>query len=62
MKKVFLTLALVALVAVSCNKVTPSSKLTTVDSTAVQVDSVSIRFTLKIIDKRLVYSSLFSYI
>jgi hypothetical protein len=42
MKKVFLTLALVALVAVSCNKVTPSAKLTTVDSTAVQVDSVSI--------------------
>jgi hypothetical protein len=42
MKKVFLTLALVALVAVSCNKVTPSSKLTTVDSTKVQVDSVSI--------------------
>ena len=42
MKKVFLTLALVALVAVSCNKVTPSSKLTTVDSTAVQVDSVNI--------------------
>ena len=42
MKKVFLTLALVALVAVSCNKVTPSSKLTTVDSTTVQVDSISI--------------------
>ena len=42
MKKLVLTLALVALVAVSCNKVTPSSKLTTVDSTAVQVDSVSI--------------------
>jgi len=42
MKKIFLTLAVMALVAVSCNKVTPSSKLTTVDSTAVQVDSVSI--------------------
>ncbi len=42
MKKVFLALALMALVAVSCNKVTPSAKLTTVDSTAVQVDSVSI--------------------
>ena len=40
MKKVFLTLALVALVAVSCNKVTPSAKLTTVDSTAVATDSV----------------------
>ena len=42
MKKVFLVLAVMALVAVSCNKVTPSAKLTTVDSTAVQVDSVSI--------------------
>lgn len=42
MKKVFLTLALVALVAVSCNKMTPSLKLTTVDSTAVQVDSVDV--------------------
>ena len=42
MKKVFLTLALVALVAVSCNKVTPLPSLTTVDSTAVQVDSVQI--------------------
>ena len=45
MKKVFLTLALVALVAVSCNKVTPSSKLTTVDSTAVATDSVSVNTT-----------------
>ena len=42
MKKVFLTLTLVALVTVSCNKVTPSSKLTTVDSTEVQVDSVNV--------------------
>ena len=42
MKKVFLVLAVMALVAVSCNKVTPSSKLTTVDSTKVQVDSVKI--------------------
>jgi len=42
MKKVFLTLALVALVAVSCNKVTPPAKLTTVDSTTVAVDSVQV--------------------
>jgi hypothetical protein len=42
MKKVFLALAIMALVAVSCNKVTPPAKLTTVDSTAVQVDSVSV--------------------
>jgi hypothetical protein len=42
MKKIFLILAVVALVAVSCNKVTPSSKLTIVDSTEVQVDSVNV--------------------
>ena len=42
MKKLVLVLAVMALVAVSCNKVTPSSKLTTVDSTAVQVDSVKV--------------------
>jgi hypothetical protein len=42
MKKLVLTLALVALVAVGCNKVTPSAKLTTVDSTAVAVDSVQV--------------------
>ena len=42
MKKVFLALALTAVVMVSCNKVTPSSKLTTVDSTEVQVDSVKV--------------------
>ena len=42
MKKLVLTLALVALVAVGCNKVTPSAKLTTVDSTTVQVDSAQV--------------------
>jgi len=42
MKKVFLALAIMALVAVSCNQVTPPAKLTTVDSTTVQVDSMSI--------------------
>jgi len=42
MKKLVLVLAVMALVAVSCNKVTPSAKLTTVDSTAVQVDSVDV--------------------
>ena len=41
MKKLVLVLAVMALVAVSCNKVTPSAKLTTVDSTAVATDSVS---------------------
>ena len=40
MKKVFLTLALVAAVLVSCKKVEAPARLTTVDSTAVQVDSV----------------------
>jgi hypothetical protein len=42
MKKVFLVLAIMALVVVSCNKVTPPAKLTTVDSTAVKVDSVQV--------------------
>ena len=42
MKKVFLVLAVVALVAVSCKKVEAPARLTTVDSTTVQVDSVSI--------------------
>ena len=41
MKKVFLALAIMALVTVGCNKVTPPAKLTTVDSTAVATDSVS---------------------
>ena len=40
MKKVFLVLAIMALVTVSCNKVTPPAKLTTVDS--VQVDTTKI--------------------
>jgi len=42
MKKVFLTLALVALVVVSCKKVEAPASLTTVDSTSVQVDSVQV--------------------
>jgi hypothetical protein len=42
MKKVFLTLALVATVLVACKHVDAPAKLTTVDSTAVQVDSVSV--------------------
>jgi len=41
MKKVFLALALVALVAVGCNKVVAVEKVT-VDSTAVQVDSTKV--------------------
>ena len=40
MKKALLALALVATVMVSCNKTTSTSE-TAVDSTAVQVDSVS---------------------
>jgi hypothetical protein len=42
MKKVFLTLALMALVVASCNKVQEPARLTEVDSTATQVDSVVI--------------------
>jgi hypothetical protein len=42
MKKVFLVLAVMALVAVSCKKVEAPARLTTVDSISVQVDSVSI--------------------
>jgi hypothetical protein len=42
MKKLVLVLAVMALGVVSCNKVTPPAKLTTTDSTAVQVDSVSV--------------------
>jgi len=41
MKKVFLVLALVATLAVSCNKV-QSIQETTVDSTEVVVDSVQV--------------------
>lgn len=42
MKKVFLVLALISVVLVSCKKVEAPASLTTVDSTAVQVDSVSV--------------------
>ena len=42
MKKVFLVLAVMALVAVSCKKVEAPASLTTVDSTTVQVDSVDV--------------------
>ena len=41
MKKVFLALALMAVVA-SCKDVTPPTRLTTTDSTSVQVDSVQV--------------------
>jgi|LauGreStaDraftv2_3_1035109.scaffolds.fasta_scaffold44141_1 PBP1b-binding outer membrane lipoprotein LpoB len=42
MKKLVLVLAVMALVAVGCKKVEPSARLTTADSTAVQVDSVDV--------------------
>jgi hypothetical protein len=47
MKKVFLALAIMALVTVSCKKVEAPARLTTVDSTTVdsttvKVDSVSV--------------------
>jgi hypothetical protein len=42
MKKVFLALAVVATVLVSCKKVEAPARLTTADSTAVQVDSVKV--------------------
>jgi hypothetical protein len=42
MKKVFLALAVVATVLVSCKKVEAPARLTTVDSTTVKVDSVSV--------------------
>jgi hypothetical protein len=42
MKKVFLALALVALVVASCKDVTPPTKLTTIDSVSVKVDSVQV--------------------
>jgi hypothetical protein len=41
MKKMFLTLALVATVLVSCNKI-QSTEETTVDSTAVAIDTTSV--------------------
>lgn len=46
MKKVFLTLAVMALVVVSCKKVEIPARLTTVDSTSIQVDSVSVDTTV----------------
>jgi hypothetical protein len=42
MKKVFLVLALVSAVLVSCKKVEAPARLSTVDSTAVVVDSASV--------------------
>ncbi len=42
MKKVFLALAIMALVTVSCKKVEAPARLTTVDSAAVKVDSVKV--------------------
>jgi hypothetical protein len=45
MKKMFLTLALVATVLVSCNKI-QSTEETTVDSTAVAIDSVQVDSTM----------------
>ena len=42
MKKVFLALAIVATVLVSCKKVEATSNTEVTDSTAVQVDSVQV--------------------
>jgi outer membrane lipoprotein SlyB len=42
MKKVILVLAVMALVAVGCKQVEAPACVTTTDSTAVQVDSVSV--------------------
>ena len=42
MKKVFLALAVMALVAVGCKKVEAPASVTTVDSISVQTDSVSV--------------------
>jgi hypothetical protein len=42
MKKVFLVLAVMALVAVGCKQVEAPASVTTADSTAVQVDSISV--------------------
>jgi hypothetical protein len=42
MKKVFLALALTALVVASCRNVEAPASVSTVDSTAVQVDSISV--------------------
>jgi PBP1b-binding outer membrane lipoprotein LpoB len=50
MKKVILTVALVAAVAVSCKKVEAPTSVTTPDSTTVVVDSVSVDTTAVVID------------
>jgi len=42
MKKVFLALAVMALVAVGCKQVEAPASVSTVDSTAAQVDSISV--------------------
>jgi PBP1b-binding outer membrane lipoprotein LpoB len=42
MKKVFLALALMALVVASCKKVETPASISTTDSTTVQVDSFSV--------------------
>ena len=42
MKKVFLALALMALVVASCKKVETPASISTTDSTTVQVDSISV--------------------
>jgi len=46
MKKVFLALALVVVLLVSCKKVEAPARLTTVDSVAVKVDSVQVDSTV----------------
>jgi PBP1b-binding outer membrane lipoprotein LpoB len=42
MKKVFLALALVALVVASCKNVETPASISTVDSTSVQVETISV--------------------
>ena len=42
MKKVFLALAVMALVVASCRNVETPASVSTVDSTAAQVDSISV--------------------
>jgi len=49
MKKVFLAVALMAVVAVSCKKV-ETVETQVADSTAVQVDSVSVDTTAVVVD------------
>jgi PBP1b-binding outer membrane lipoprotein LpoB len=50
MKKVFLAVALMAVVAVSCKKVETPASVTTPDSTTVVVDSVSVDTTAVAVD------------